>query len=290
MIKEVRTNIYSNKVEKDINLIVFSDIHYCGKKDDKKLYKLLNHVKKYDVDYICIPGDLIDSTDKIDRDKFRNWINDLKDICPVIISLGNHDIRIKESSYISFYDKKYYESLSKLHNVYLLNNNSRSFNDIYFYGFTQSFDYYYLYKNESVELMKKELDEHKVTNMLPNKYRILLMHSPICTTDNDIKKKLNNYDLILCGHMHNGVIIPGIDELFNNNRGLIAPNKRILPKVSRGIVKDKNTLVISSGITKISRANNILIRWLNIFFPMGINYITITNDKNKINETFKYYK
>ena len=240
MIKEVRSVIYSNKIDKDINLIVFSDIHYVNKKDDKKLDKLLNHIKNYNVDYICVPGDLVDATEKEDKARFRNWINKLKDICPVVLSLGNHDIQIKETTHISFYDRKYYESLSKLHNVYLLNNSSRSFSNIYFYGFTQSFDYYYLYNKESVDLMKKELEENKVTNMLPNKYKILLMHSPVCIDDKEIKEKLNNYDLILCGHMHNGAILPILDELFKSSRGLIAPRKSLFPKYARGILKDKN--------------------------------------------------
>ena len=126
--------------------------------------------------------------------------------------------------------------------------------------------------------------------MLPNKYRVLLMHSPVCIKNNEIKNKLSKYDLILCGHMHNGVILPGLDELLKNNGGLIAPRKGLFPKYARGIIKDKNIVVISGGITKIARCVNIPFRWLNIFFPMSINYITITNDKNKVNETFKYYK
>jgi hypothetical protein len=79
-------------------------------------------------------------------------------------------------------------------------------------------------------------------------------------------------------------------EIFNNNVGLIAPNKRLFPKFARGIIKNKNVIVISSGITKISNSAGKALKWLNIFFPIGINYIEISKENVELKKRIKYYK
>lgn len=289
MIKETKIEIHSHKVTKKMRILVFSDIHYSGEKDIKKLDYLYEKVKKYEVDYICIPGDIIDAPD-IKCDYLVKWLTKLGGISPVILSLGNHDIRIKKDQCESYYDNDFWDKISNIDNIFLLNNNCKSYKEVYFYGFTQSFNYYYKYMNENKDLMKKEIEEYGVCDRIPNKFSILLMHSPICIEEEKIREKLNNYDLILCGHMHNGVVPPIIDELFDNNVGLISPNKRLFPKIARGIIKNKNITVISSGITKISASAGKVLKWLNVFFPMGINYIEISNKNPQYKKTIKYYK
>ena len=105
MIKETKINIYSEKISKDVKLMVFSDIHFSSNKDIKKLEKLYDRVKTYDIDYICIPGDLIDIPN-IKYDYLIKWLTKLASICPVVLSLGNHDIRIKRKEYCSKADRK----------------------------------------------------------------------------------------------------------------------------------------------------------------------------------------
>ena len=95
------------------------------------------------------------------------------------------------------------------------------------------------------------------------------MHSPICISDKIIKKELNKYDIVLSGHMHNGVVPPVLDELFDNNRGIIDPHKKVFPKNARGIIKNDNVTIISSGVTKISNSAGKMLKWLDIFFPKG---------------------
>ncbi len=286
MIKITNTTIHTNKVIKDTKILVISDIHYMGIKDNNKLDKLYDTLNNYKVDYICIVGDLVDNKKIEAKEYFINWLKRLSKISTIIISLGNHDIRLygKKKKYSKYYDYEFYNKINKLNNVYLLNNNSKIINDIYFYGYTQSFEYYYDNKLEDVNLMKLEIDKYDVSNTPKNKFNILLMHSPIHVDNKDIKSKLDNYDLILSGHMHNGVVLPIIDEIFKNNRGIIAPNKRLFPKNARGIIKDNNIIVISSGITKIAKY-----RFLDLFFPIGINYIVLTNKDNDFKTTYKYH-
>ena len=289
MFKETRILMHSDKISKNIRLLVFSDIHFSGNHDIKKLEKLIERVISYEIDYICIPGDTIDIPN-INCDYMVKFFTKLGGIAPVILSLGNHDIRIKKQEYESYYDNDFWDKISKIDNVYLLNNNCKSFKDVYFYGFTQSFNYYYEYMNENKDLMKKEMKEYGVCDRLPNKLNVLLMHSPICISEKKINKELSKYDIVLSGHMHNGVVPPVLDELFDNNRGIIAPNKRVFPKNARGIIKNDNITVISSGVTKISNSAGKMLKWLNIFFPIGINYIEICKEKVEFKKSVKYYK
>jgi len=289
MFKETKIIMHSDKISKNIKLLVFSDIHFSGNHDIKKLERLIEKVKTYEIDYICIPGDIIDIPN-INCDYMVKFFTKLGSIAPVILSLGNHDIRIKKQEYESYYDNDFWDKINKIGNVYLLNNNCKSFKDVYFYGFTQSFNYYYEYKNENKELMKKEIKEYGVCERIPNKLSVLLMHSPICVSDKEIRNELNKYDLVFSGHMHNGVVPPILDEIFDNNVGIVSPNKKLFPKNARGIIKDKCTIIISSGVTKISESAGKSLKWLNIFFPIGINYIEITKENIEIKKSIKYYK
>lgn len=289
MFKETRLNMYSDKISNTVKLLVFSDIHFSGNHDIKRMERLYEKIKTYDIDYICIPGDIIDSPD-INCDYMLKWFTKVANISPVIISLGNHDIRIKKNRYHSYFNDEFWNEINKIENVYLLNNNCKSFKDIYFFGFTQSFNYYYEHRNENKNLMKKELKDYGVCERIPNKLSVLLMHSPICISDKKIQEELNKYDLILCGHMHNGVVPPLLDEIFNNNIGLVGPNKKLFPKNARGIMVNKNVTVISSGITKISKSAGKALKWLNIFFPIGINYIEISKENVEMKKSTKYYK
>ena len=98
MFKETKVLMHSDKISKDVKLLVFSDIHYSGNHDIKKLERLIEKVEMYDMDYICIPGDTIDIPN-INCDYMVKFFTKLGSIAPVILSLGNHDIRIKYQEY-----------------------------------------------------------------------------------------------------------------------------------------------------------------------------------------------
>ena len=289
MFKETKTIIHSNKINKNIRLLVMSDIHYFNIRDNKKLNKIVNAAKKYKLDYICIPGDLIDSPKSTDKEYFIDFIKNLSKIATVILSLGNHDIRDKDEKYFNYYDKDFYDKLNLLDNVYFLNNTSKTFKDIYFYGFTQSFDYYYLNRYEDANLMVKEIKDNNISKVNDNKFNVLLMHSPYHIGNDIVKDYLNKYDLVLSGHMHNGGIPPIFDDIFKGNRGIIAPKNSFFPKNARGVKRENNVVVISSGVTKLSNSAPIPFRWLNILFPIGINIIEITNSKTDVKDTSRYF-
>ena len=86
---------YYNIGNKNINIMMFGDLHYSDGFNDKKLDLISS--KMNDVDYLCIAGDLIDSTDFLYTNKDRRWviasfIRDISRKCKIFITLGNHDI------------------------------------------------------------------------------------------------------------------------------------------------------------------------------------------------------
>lgn len=288
MFKETTTKIPCNI---DAKILLFSDIHYTGIKDRKKIEKLINKANTYEVDYICITGDMLETyiiNNEIDSNYFIDFLTRLTNISKVVISLGNHDTIDRDKRKI--YKKDFWNKVAAINNLYFLNNNGMLVDNIYFYGFTQSKDYYYKYKSENAKLMLRDIDNNGVVNNLPNNYRILLMHSPIRLDNNDVKTKLDKYDLILSGHMHNGLVLPIIDEIIPNDIGFIAPNKTLFPKYSRGMVKENNIVVISGAVTKLSSELNIIFRLLNNLFPISLDYIHLSSKIKKIEKNIKYCK
>ena len=282
MFKESKIVINNNKLNGK-KILVISDIHYSGKQDNNKLDKLYNTLKKYNPNYICIPGDIIDDVEINDKEYLYEFLKKLGKICTVILSLGNHDLRSgkKIDNYRSYIDKDYINKLNNINNVYLLNNSDKSFKDIYFYGYTQSFNYYYERGFEDKNIMKKELLKYNVCNDNLANFKVLLMHSPVCLVDSELSKMLESYDLILCGHTHNGMIPPILDELIHNNTGLIGPHKKFFPKYARGIIKNKNIVIISSGVTKLSTNSARFLNLFNFLYPIGINVIEFGKTESK---------
>ena len=121
-------------------------------------------------------------------------------------------------------------------------------------GITIPIKYYFEKKIDKQEL-KDTFNELKVKK---GKYNILLCHSPIdiCTSE---YLKDSNIDLVLCGHMHGGVL-PNFLRKVVKNGGIITPERKPFPKNCYGYIKVSNTeVIISSGITVIRPLRNIFV-------------------------------
>ena len=108
------------------------------------------------------------------------------------------------------------------------------------------------------------------------------MHSPYLSDDKEIKKELRDYDLVLCGHMHNGCV----PEIFDNkegNKGIISPYNDLLCNNARGykVISDNSHLIITGGLTKIA-GDSKLKRFLNVLFPVSIDKIAIREDAKEL--------
>jgi len=90
-----------------------------------------------------------------------------------------------------------------------------------------------------------------------------------------LKNELRDYDLVLCGHMHNGCV----PETFDNkegNKGIISPYNDLFCDNARGykVISDNSHLIITGGLTKIA-GDSKLKRFLNGLFPVSIDKIAI---------------
>ena len=119
-----------------------------------------------------------------------------------------------------------------------------------------------------------------VTNLPKKKYKVALIHSPILLSEKKVVEKSKEYDLVLSGHMHNGLIPRILDKIIKNNYGLISPDKRLFAKNTRGKIKTKYyTIIITGGITKLSPSSTKILYKLNGLYQISINKITVKGEK-----------
>ena len=268
-------NIKSNNV--DLDIILLSDIHYSNKVNKNVFNKILNKFKNLKPDFICIPGDIIDESIDYDQNVY-NFFFELSKISKVIISLGNHDLSKFYKNKMKFYDTKWYDNINKIDNVYVLNNEQITFNNITFTGYNSPF-----INNKYSDKTINTINDLKNLKFNINEYNILLCHSPQCILGNTElynNEFIKNQNLILCGHMHNGMVPPLFDKIIRNNYGLIAPGKTLFPKYSRGLIKFNNTnLIICKGFTKLAKHSSFL-RFFNIFYTKELEKIKIKKKSN----------
>ena len=279
-IEIVKNILSSKKLKKDITFIHIGDIHYNETTSTKKLEYIKYAIEDAHPDYIFITGDLLDRP-KITKNKEKikllvSWLNSLGNIAKVFISLGNHDIILEE-------DYKFFNKLNDINNIYVLNNQSYEDENVFISGFTLPTNYYYnIEKHEDEDALLETLQNNfnLVTNLPKKKYKVALIHSPILLSEKKVIEKLKEYDLILSGHMHNGLIPRTLDKIIKNNYGLISPDKRLFAKNTRGKIKTKYyTIIITGGITKLSPSSTKILSKLNGLYPISINKITVKGEK-----------
>lgn len=263
--------VVSPKIKDNYKIVHFSDIHYEKGYNLKRLEKLLKKTKEIKPDFICITGDLIDTPNSLndlhDYNVFRKFLKDLGSICKVIISIGNHEFEMPE-----FNLKKYKEVISKfenIENVIVLDNDMYKTSNISFTGCNPTYSYYKTEEKDS-SLLINDFNEKNFS--FDDNYQILLIHTPKDLLKDKIylKTNLSEVDLILSGHTHGGMVplfIPG-------HFGFIAPSKKLFPSCVRGkLVRDKTTLIICSGIVRLSNVSGL--HQFNDTYAMHVNIISL---------------
>ncbi len=265
-----------NNIGKRICLI--SDIHYSINYNLNIFDEIIDNIKNYNVDYICIPGDLVDDVSILyeSPENLINFIKKLAKVAPTIISKGNHDetnFLNNKRSYLT--KEEFFLNLNTIENVYYLDNKTLIRDNITFTSFNLSYGYYNNY-NENYEIFKKEMNKN-IKRINPLKYNILLCHTPIHIFKND-EDIINKFDLILSGHMHNGLVFDFFDK--KGNRGLVGPFETFFPKNARGKItkkideKEKN-LIITGGVIKFANNSPKIFHKFNKLYPISIDYIDV---------------
>ena len=310
--------IYNEKVKKELKVASLSDLHFSYTITEEKLKAIIKFLNSYKPNYILFPGDLLDSTGMIENKeeymRIKNWLKELGNTAPTLISLGSHDYYKKEKDentgkthWIYYYPKYFIEDVNTLNNVKILDNQKYEDDNVSIVGYTQSMDYFHPKTDkpksilkpapENKECMIKELNELKKTlidSTNKNKLNLIMIHSPIYVNDPNIKDLLKEYDYVFSGHMHNGCVPPVLYEIWRSDKGLIAPNKSLFPNNERDTLKtNKDKLIVNGPLTTFQECTGQLQKF-NILYPMYITQADFTNDKQynteKIYKKTKYEK
>lgn len=245
-----RIEIKSPKIKKEVKLLLISDIHknrYIKKDNLKKLKKDLN--KEFEsIDYIIIPGDVIDSPRHLIKQEFvEDLTKSLKEFIDnkiTYIVLGNHDIT---GSNIN--EEYSFSILNGIDNIKCLNNEDIiNIDNINIQGFIPTLDYYKKHHGNKNEF-KRQFEEFKTHKFNNKYYNILITHDPSSIVGLSIKNNKfidENIDLVVTGHMHNGLVPRTIQNLMKHH-GFVGPYKTLFPRYAHGTMKINNTNIIILG-------------------------------------------
>lgn len=270
---------YTQKNINKIKIALISDIHYYENFNQKIFSKIINQIKKNIPDYITIIGDILDGTNTTDLTNLKSFLTKLTNIAPTIVVLGNHDEKEGYNKNWTYQKSSILiDTLNNINNLYLLNDSTITFDNICFYGFNLSFNYYEIQK-EDYKAFCNEIKDLKA-NINNKTYNITLIHSPMniyTFIKNNPKHNLCNSDLILSGHMHNGclpyIISYPLNKIFKTSRGILSPNRKLFPKYAQGRIYEKDGYVYQ-GITKLSKSTKFLHNF-NVLFQKKVKFITI---------------
>ena len=275
---------YTNKKINDIKIAVISDIHFYKNYKQKIFDRIIKQIEINKPDYITIVGDILDSSDIDNIQSLIDFFSQLTKTAPTIIIAGNHD---EKKGHMGAWDYQQNLLLTKkiklLENVHLLNDEIWQDNNITFYGFNLSYNYYEE-TNEDYNVFCKEINNLH-TNLPSTTYNITLCHSPIniyTFIEKNSNHNLNKSDLILSGHMHNGclpfIISHPLNKIFKTSRGLISPTRKFFPKYAQGRVYKIKDGYIYEGLTKLSNSTKFFHKF-DCLFRKNVEFLTIKSKK-----------
>ncbi len=276
-------------------ILAISDVHFAGEINDHHR-RAANFARQSKPDLIVVTGDIINNVYAVknqeQQQNLRDWFLELGKIAPVCACLGNHDsyeylkdrpVRVgrRKYNYAARNNSPLIECLANLDNVHLLVNEVYEDKNNYVFGLSVPPDYYDSPMHPGVEkkeLLIEELKRYKkLLQNLPNgKAKIFLVHSPIYLTDLEVRKYLNEFDFILAGHMHNGVVPPILHELWRGHRGITTADKHLFANQNTrlGLYDDK--FIELGAVVTISRKMKTF-GVFNTFFPTNVATIEISH-------------
>ena len=283
----------SIKEEKQIAFI--SDIH----SDLIKLETIIKTLKELKITTLLIAGDVIDDTHSKENNSIKELLEELAKTVKIFIALGNHDMisydkNSKEKSHEIKSNQKFWESLSQKENIFATKVPEDNpiikkwhLDDIDISILNVPISYYW--NGEKYEEFKKLLDEIEKIEIDTKKYNILLCHSPKSFGKSliikDYLEYLRNFNLILSGHMHGG-LVPKFLRKKTYGGGFVGPYKTLFPKYSYGIIKDETQAILTTGgITKIATNKKLIRRLSSLIFTPELEIINLRPGDNKIEKT-----
>ncbi len=272
--------LYNEKVTRDLKFMVIGDVHISDMVSLKKLEMIKKQIIQERADYYLFVGDLIDDVDNIGNSDLLYKVNDLlscaSKVAPTFVILGNHDYiqkKTKESNIEGISNV-----IKSIDGVTLLDNDIYYDNNVWLMGYTETKKYYHAKKYDFEEFYEDFKKHEKLyKNVRKDLPTLALVHSPEFSNDDKCANLFKDYDLILCGHTHDGCIPFGFG---NFKRGLISPKKTFFPKNVRGLRKlDNNYILITGGVTKIQKCAPKILHPFNHLCPVQIDVVMLSNKK-----------
>lgn len=217
-----------------IRIVHLSDLH--NKVFGKNNEPLIDLISKENPDYIMMTGDMI-SHNAPATDKYLTLVRKLTEMCPVYYVNGNHELSDLDEDEFNYVAK----TLSEYGAVCLDNAEieiTSGSESICICGLCYSAEYY-----RGVREYKHGWKAFTLIDMIhylgvkrPDRYTILLAHNPL---DFDIHAEWGA-DLSLGGHVHGGLIrLPLV-------KGVLSPERRLMPKYKEGVYRIGNSSLIAS--------------------------------------------
>lgn len=239
-------------------IVLLTDIHYQGKREQQTLQTLLTILKQMEYDTLCISGDLLDSSEVEEEEFLLSFFTSLGELSKVFVGIGNHELTNDRKNCSYSFPKELYHKIDKIKNVHVLDNVSYVDGQIRYIGLTLPLDFYYRYHEKTSYFVRYV--NRLFPKGYPDRYNILLCHTPSPFKKGDIFEEvplLQSVSLILSGHYHGGMT-PRVFKKILRGRGFVGPFHKVFPPYSYGAFqKKKSYVVISSGITKLSQVQTI---------------------------------
>ncbi len=252
-----RLIIYSDKITKSKKILTYSDLHLAFK-DRSNIKKVLSipELSPSLYDYILIPGDIVHSGKVLEDTNMQQRVIEklsrLTGNTKTFISIGNHDQfeRFGFENWAAYCKESAISTYNKLPNSQILDISEKIVEDGIEFSAINNSVYYYLQYKESKDFFEQEynLREPKMS-FSGDAYSILLTHDPKSIYRLSKDKKtcfVPNTDLVVSGHMHNG-LTPNFIQGHMNGKGILSPDYTFFPEIAYGVQEIGDTIFLVNG-------------------------------------------
>lgn len=288
-------------------ILVLSDLHIFSENDLANMDMIIEELKIEKYDAILLVGDITDQTKVLSENeaitnRLLSFIANLGVVAPTYIVYGNHDLGAYSLSYkkhfgtpwldeYSIFKEKLNDVIGGYNGVHILDNVTEHIEDGFtISGVNPSIDYVTADSNGAFDKIIDKIDLSFLSNLNSSDINILLCHYPNVIFELHKMGLLNNIDLCVSGHNHNGCsqlkFFP-VEEIFNllgmKNRGFITPSMSLKfrdTKNLRGVVEldERTNLLINPCIKTFSATGNKL-ELLDGLFYKGATSIEFVPEK-----------
>lgn len=252
-----RLIIYSDKITCSKKILTYSDLHLAFK--DRSNIKEVFSIPELSpdlYDYILIPGDIVHSGKVLEEpamqqrviDKLSRLTGDTK----TFISIGNHDQfeRFGFENWAAYCQESAISTYNQLPNTQILDINDKVVESGLEFSAINNSVYYYLQYKEKKEFFEQEYNLRNPKMSFANDYfSILLTHDPKSIYRLSKERGtcfVPNTDLVVSGHMHNG-LTPNFIQSCLKGKGILSPDYTFFPEIAYGVHEVGDTLFLVNG-------------------------------------------